>query len=426
MKNINQNIFLYVFFSSLFPLVFMQKLNRSLCENIKEEEINNVKIVVLGLAGSGKSSLVDALFGYETETNFTIGINSTILSTRGSFTTKYYCYQGGLFGNNNQQITIMDTPGVGSFDINEEEYNTRSLISNLKKIRYVNVFLITLKQQDNRLSNPLFEMFETFQIMFGKRFWKNVIIVVTHWKYDKTNIKIREKSIPPISEESWINQINSVFLKRWNISNVPVVFIDTKFDDSDKHECSKNEENQLKFIQIMKSLNLYYFHWIIYNPPRILKLTQEIDQLKKDRQIFFSNYLREVSEYETDFSNFKKYFKNVAIILKISLFIDFLFILIVLVPILCFCISKRNITENNSEDIVTNLYPTDINLNMDNSLPKHENLNMDNSLPKYENLNTDNLLPKYENLNMDNLLPKYENLNMDKPPEYEISIVNNQ
>ena len=49
--------------------------------------------------------------------------------------------------------------------------------------RYIHVFIILFKQNDNRLSAALWDMLNLFQSMFGPDFWKNVILGATHWHF---------------------------------------------------------------------------------------------------------------------------------------------------------------------------------------------------------------------------------------------------
>ena len=49
--------------------------------------------------------------------------------------------------------------------------------------RYLHVFVILFKQEDNRLTAALRDMLEVFQSTFGPEFWRNVILEATHWNY---------------------------------------------------------------------------------------------------------------------------------------------------------------------------------------------------------------------------------------------------
>ena len=49
--------------------------------------------------------------------------------------------------------------------------------------RYIHVFVILFKQNDNRLTSALWDMLKMFQSMFGPDFWRNVILGATHWHY---------------------------------------------------------------------------------------------------------------------------------------------------------------------------------------------------------------------------------------------------
>ena len=49
--------------------------------------------------------------------------------------------------------------------------------------RYLHVFVILFKQNDNRMTSALWNMLNMFQNMFGSEFWSNAILEATHWSH---------------------------------------------------------------------------------------------------------------------------------------------------------------------------------------------------------------------------------------------------
>ena len=85
-----------------------------------------------------------------------------------------------LGGRDRGRVTVIDTPGFGN-KLVEEEDTIEKLVTTLKEeIKYVDVFVIAFKQNDNRMTYSLRSMISLFEKMFGHKFWDNVILEV--WK----------------------------------------------------------------------------------------------------------------------------------------------------------------------------------------------------------------------------------------------------
>lgn len=217
--------------------------------DVKLENANPVKnenmypsprIVILGATGVGKSSLANVLVGrkktYNGET-FNYGCFKVFgLNSQTSSVTTATCYdEGHWLGNKtNQRFTIIDTPGFGNGVLNEEN-TIDQLVDFLKnKIRHVDAFVIAFKQQDNRITASLKNMIKIFQKVFGRAFWKNVVLEATHWNYHSHSIQQRLLSQPPITEVWWEAQFNKLFNQEFGVEiKLPAVFIDSFYESSD-------------------------------------------------------------------------------------------------------------------------------------------------------------------------------------------------
>ena len=70
--------------------------------------------------------------------------------------------------------------------------------------------------------------------MFGDKFWDNVILEATHWKYTRGGI--RERLINGVTEESWTKKCNDEVkeIEELNLGeNLDSVFINTHYDATD-------------------------------------------------------------------------------------------------------------------------------------------------------------------------------------------------
>ena len=131
-------------------------------------------------------------------------------------------------------------------------------------VREVNAFVISFKQNSNRLTHSLRSMLALFQRMFGAHFWNNVILEATNWSHGESAARIRGQQKPPLTEESWAAEFNKILRKEFNLPNqliIPAVFVDTFHNEGDQEEAMqfKNEvEDLLEFAQGRPAFNCKY------------------------------------------------------------------------------------------------------------------------------------------------------------------------
>ena len=148
------------------------------------------RFIVLGPTGSGKSSLANVLLGRDKEWRnpaldeecFTVGAFS---GTVGSGVTRDVCAHVGRWLGHGPFVTVVDTPGFGN-SLEEEEASIEQLVDFLKDdLMYVNVFVLTFKESDKRLTLGLQSMMKLLGRMFGSEFWKFSVVCGTQWGYDE-------------------------------------------------------------------------------------------------------------------------------------------------------------------------------------------------------------------------------------------------
>ena len=145
--------------------------------------------MILGGTGVGKSSLANVLLGRDRSFNGSVFKDGCFRVSPDitSGITKKTCPDSGhwLGLENNPEVTIIDTPGFGSVVADDQE-TTDNLINTLKDdIKYVHAFVDAFKSTDNRITNSLRSMIYLFEKMFGKGFWKNVILETTWWNFSE-------------------------------------------------------------------------------------------------------------------------------------------------------------------------------------------------------------------------------------------------
>ena len=71
--------------------------------------------------------------------------------------------------------------------------------------------------------------------MFGDKFWNNVILEATHWKYTRGGI--RDRLLNDMTEESWTKKFNDFIKEEKELNlgdkNLDSVFINTHYDATD-------------------------------------------------------------------------------------------------------------------------------------------------------------------------------------------------
>ena len=213
-------------------------------DNVTGNEYAGPRIVILGQAGAGKSSLANILLGKEL--NHT-GLGNGCFKVGGSeygrsVVTKKACAdEEHWLGNaTNPIVTVIDTPGFGG-NLEDEEQTIDGLVKFLRNdIEYVNAFVIAFKGDTNRLTLSMKTMLDVLEKRFGDHFWNNVLIEVTFWKFDEGHVRIREHHKPPKTEHSKSENLNDILKMRLGLQkSLPTVFIDSHYSPDNSEEVKK-------------------------------------------------------------------------------------------------------------------------------------------------------------------------------------------
>lgn len=256
-----------------------------------QDDMPTPRIVILGAMGVGKSTLANVLLGRDRNSNGTQYkdgcFNVSVTNLMDTSMTKDVCHASAhLLGDKSlSKITVIDTPGFGDYVI-EEEGKIKHLVTELRdKIKSVNAFMIVFKQQDNRMLASLRSMISLFVNMFGQHFWKNVILVATHWRYDNSAIMRRNSGNRPMTEDWWQREFNLLLQNDFGVElTVPAVFIDAFYDNSNRLEVEKFHENVDALMQFANNTQPFECKDIKTAMLEIIHLEKQAQSLELENQ----------------------------------------------------------------------------------------------------------------------------------------------
>ncbi len=82
---------------------------------------------------------------------------------------------------------IIDTPGIGD-SRNRDTKHIAEMVASLKKVGYVNAFLIVINSEEHRFSEQMQGSIKIFSQMFSTEFFTNTLLVFTRFGHDKRSI----------------------------------------------------------------------------------------------------------------------------------------------------------------------------------------------------------------------------------------------
>jgi len=192
------------------------------------DDLPRPRFVVLGQQGVGKSSISNALLGFDNTANskqqrkqspFQIGHG---LKSKTQLTT----FSIGQWLGRGANITVVDTPG---FKDTKDAAFVEELTSVLgDEVTEVDSFLIVYKYKD-RFTAPFKRTLTMINKMFGD-IWPNVAVVVNFWDAGSDHTAQTKEEYTQELQKTFKKQIKSLD------HDVPVVFLDSHFSRDDQSE----------------------------------------------------------------------------------------------------------------------------------------------------------------------------------------------
>ena len=167
----------------------------------------------------------------------------------------------------------------------------------LTEIDHVDLFLICLKGNINRITNSLCYMMKLFRDIFGHKldrdgiylcdpnvFWNRCIIALNQVRMDHKEIKRRLRTQNQMTDDQLaernVHDLNDYFdIKGIHLEHV---FIDSFYDEEDPVEKEKFEESTEKLYQMLEKKSL--------SPAMTKGMLDAYNELRKGRNLLFNLY----------------------------------------------------------------------------------------------------------------------------------------
>merc|ERR1712130_945596 len=189
----------------------------------------NPRIVLVGPTGSGKSSLANALLGCDPRKNdCTFEVCGDLDSC-----TKQTSIGTGKWLGTGQNFTIVDTPGFGDSDNNDEQLITEMMDILSNTLDHADTVVLLLKGTETRFTEGLQTMIKRMTLLFGQTWWEYLVFGVSFWSYSQDAIDDRQcyPDYPdlPCHDEAWFaSQMNLQAQEKFGVDrNFTFVFTDS-------------------------------------------------------------------------------------------------------------------------------------------------------------------------------------------------------
>ena len=232
-------------------------------DNLTKSEINKAKqngFVISGKTGAGKTTLLNAMFGKEK------GVAKRSSEAVTQETTVYYYKL-----ENGKCISIVDTPGLSDTrmikDPNIDNIHLDQIEKAISKENiHIKGILFLVNFQNERFDADEQEALLKYNQLFPlKRFWKNIIIIFTHYYHDpdgddeeemkvardKSNAAIFEKLMERVKEVSDIIDYSQLNTKYFNS------FSPIKKDSQIKKNIKVRDELEIELDKLISSPPLF-------------------------------------------------------------------------------------------------------------------------------------------------------------------------
>ncbi|KAL1250577.1 hypothetical protein QQF64_018373 [Cirrhinus molitorella] len=159
----------------------------------RDRNKQNKVILMVGETGTGKTTLINTMINYLLEVKFDdqefyqITEENNSKDETHSQTSEITVYEV-FVEENPTSLTIIDTPGFGNTEGNEEGYEKdreiseylMRLFSDEDGIHYIDAVCFVMKTSQNRLSGKEFYIFHSVLSLFGRDIEENIVFLITY------------------------------------------------------------------------------------------------------------------------------------------------------------------------------------------------------------------------------------------------------
>uniref|UniRef100_A0A3Q0SFX3 AIG1-type G domain-containing protein n=1 Tax=Amphilophus citrinellus TaxID=61819 RepID=A0A3Q0SFX3_AMPCI len=178
----------HVHISSRPPAVYQlrakkQKFGTLTGMTVGEKNVNKINktILLVGETGTGRSTLINALFNYSMGVKFEGEVCQTESQTSDVIVYEIFGYEGETLPCS---LTIIDTPGYGDTRgiLCDDSINHKllELFQSEIESHEIHAVGLVMKATDNRLSDQPMSSFNSVMSLFGKDLEKNIVALITH------------------------------------------------------------------------------------------------------------------------------------------------------------------------------------------------------------------------------------------------------
>ena len=154
----------------------------------------------------------------------------------------------GMSAENNDDFQVVDTPGFGDSDNNDEALTEEMMNILANVVVHADTIVLLFKGTETRFNASLQSMLKIMTQIFGVEWWNYVVIGVSFWPYDQDSIddRVCDPEYPDFcQDEAWFcKEVNTQLRDKLHVDkNITCVFTDSWSQTGDNVEDPLQQEH---------------------------------------------------------------------------------------------------------------------------------------------------------------------------------------